>query len=162
MFNDAKGWSSLSPVPLNTGVLCHEMSHTLGTSALYHVNDDLNPVGVWDLMSDNLKIPQQMSAYTKYRYCKWIDEIPEISTPGTYTLNPVGGSSKENIAYKINPTGSDEYFIVEYRKKAGTFDSGLPAAGLLVYRINPNAVSYAHRDVYKRQGVGMGFDVVSP
>lgn len=132
------GWSSLSPVPLNTGVLCHEMSHTLGTYDLYHVNDDLNPVGVWDLMSDNLKTPQQMSAYTKYRYCKWIDEIPEISTPGTYTLNPVGGSSKENIAYKINPTGSDEYFIVEYRKKAGTFDIGLPSSGLLVYRINPN------------------------
>lgn len=128
----------MSPVPLNTGVLCHEMSHTLGTYDLYHVNDDLNPVGVWDLMSDNLKTPQQMSAYTKYRYCKWIDEIPEISTPGTYTLNPVGGSSKENIAYKINPTGSDEYFIVEYRKKAGTFDIGLPSSGLLVYRINPN------------------------
>lgn len=121
VFNDANGWSSLSPVPLNTGVLCHEMSHTLGTYDLYHVNDDLNPVGVWDLMSDNLKTPQQMSAYTKYRYCKWIDEIPEISTPGTYTLNPVGGSSKENIAYKINPTGSDEYFIVEYRKKARDF-----------------------------------------
>lgn len=138
VFNDANGWSSLSPVPLNTGVLCHEMSHTLGTYDLYHVNDDLNPVGVWDLMSDNLKTPQQMSAYTKYRYCKWIDEIPEISTPGTYTLNPVGGSSKENIAYKINPTGSDEYFIVEYRKKAGTFDIGLPSSGLLVYRINPN------------------------
>ena len=138
VFNDANGWSSLSPVPLNTGVLCHEMSHTLGTYDLYHVNDDLNPVGVWDLMSDNLKTPQQMSAYTKYRYCKWIDEIPEISTPGTYTLNPVGGSSKENIAYKIKPTGSDEYFIVEYRKKAGTFDIGLPSSGLLVYRINPN------------------------
>ena len=53
-------------------------------------------------------------------------------------MNPVGGSSKENIAYKIKPTGSDEYFIVEYRKKAGTFDIGLPSSGLLVYRINPN------------------------
>ena len=138
VFNDANGWSSLSPVPLNTGVLCHEMSHTLGTYDLYHVNDNLNPVGVWDLMSDNLTTPQQMSAYTKYRYCKWIDEIPEISTPGTYTLNPVGGTTKENIAYKIKPTGSDEYFIVEYRRKDGTFDRGLPSSGLLVYRINPN------------------------
>lgn len=138
VFNDANGWSSLSPVPLNTGVLCHEMSHTLGTYDLYHVNDNLNPVGVWDLMSDNLKTPQQMSAYTKYRYCKWIDEIPEISTPGTYTLNPVGGSTRENIAYKIKPTGSEEYFVVEYRKKSGTFDIGLPSSGLLVYRINPN------------------------
>lgn len=139
VFDDANGWSSLSPVPLNTGVLCHEMSHTLGTYDLYHAQGSLNPVGVWDLMSDNLLVPQQMSAYTKYKYCKWIDEIPEISEPGTYTLNPVGGSSKENIAYKIKLTGSDEYFVLEYRKKEGTFDSGLPGSGLLIYRINPKA-----------------------
>lgn len=123
---------------MNTGVICHEMSHSLGTYDLYHVNDDLNPVGVWDLMSDNLLVPQQMSAYTKYRYCGWIDEIPEISEPGTYVLNPVGGEKKENVAYKIRPIGSEEYFVVEYRRKEGsTFDSGLPESGLLVYRINP-------------------------
>lgn len=138
VFDDANGWASLEPIPLNTGVLCHEMSHSLGTYDLYHVNDDLNPVGVWDLMSDNLVVPQQMSAYTKYRYCGWLDDIPEISEPGTYVLNPLGGQNKENVAYKICPIGSEEYFIVEYRKKEGTFDVGLPESGLLVYRINPN------------------------
>lgn len=137
VFDDANGWASLEPVPLNTGVICHEMSHSLGTYDLYHVNDNLNPVGVWDLMSDNLLTPQQMSAYTKFRYCGWIDEIPEISEPGIYELNPVGGATAENIAYKIKPIGSDEYFVVEYRKKEGAFDSGLPESGLLVYRINP-------------------------
>lgn len=137
VFDDANGWASLEPIPLNTGVLCHEMSHSLGTYDLYHVNDDLNPVGVWDLMSDNLTVPQQMSAYTKYRYCGWLEDIPEISEPGTYVLNPVGGQNKENVAYKICPIGSDEYFIVEYRKKKGAFDIGLPESGLLVYRINP-------------------------
>lgn len=138
VFDDANGWNLVDPIPLNTGVLCHEMSHSLGTYDLYHVNDDLNPVGVWDLMSDNLTTPQHMSAYTKWRYCGWLDEIPEISEPGTYTLNPVGGETQENIAYQIKPVGSDEYFIVEYRQKTGTFDSGLPESGLLVYRINPN------------------------
>lgn len=138
VFNDANGWKSFNPVPLNTGVLCHEMSHSLGTYDLYHVNDNLSPIGVWDLMSDNLTTPQQMSVYTKYRYCKWINEIPEITGPGTYTLHPVGGTSKDNIAYKLKPIGSDEYFVFEYRKKEGTFDVGLPASGLLVYRINPN------------------------
>ncbi|MCD8318500.1 MAG: M6 family metalloprotease domain-containing protein, partial [Paraprevotella sp.] len=107
VFDSANGWASLQPTPLNTGVLCHEMSHSLGTYDLYHVNDDLNPVGVWDLMSDNLLTPQQMSAYTKFRYCGWLDEIPEISEPGTYVLNPVGGSTPEHIAYKIKPIGSD-------------------------------------------------------
>ena len=137
VFDYANGWNLVDPIPLNTGVLCHEMSHSLGTYDLYHVNDDLNPVGVWDLMSDNLTTPQHMSAYTKWRYCGWLDEIPEISEPGTYTLNPVGGATRENIAYKIKPVGREEYFVVEYRKKDGTFDSGLPESGLLVYRINP-------------------------
>ena len=144
VFDDANGWANLEPTPLNTGVLCHEMSHTLGTYDLYHAQGDLNPVGVWDLMSDNLLVPQQMSAYTKYKYCKWIDEIPEISQPGTYTLNPVGGSSKEKIAYKIKLTGKEEYFVLEYRKKEGTFDAGLPQSGLLIYRINPNSLGNAN------------------
>ena len=122
------------------GTICHETSHSLGTYDLYHVNDKLNPVGVWDLMSDNQDTPQQMTVYTKYRYCKWgsLDDIPTISTPGTYELNPVGGTTQEKIAYKIQPVGNDkEYFMVEYRKKEG-YDSSIPASGLLVYRINTN------------------------
>ena len=122
--------------PTTLGVICHEMSHSLGTYDLYHVGDKLNPVGIWDLMSDNQNVPQQMTVYTKWRYCKWVDDIPEISAPGVYTLNPVGGTSKDNIAYKIKPVGSDEYFVVEYRKKEG-YDSSIPESGLLVYRINP-------------------------
>jgi len=138
VFDYANGYgSNFNGLRLNTGVLCHEMSHSLGTYDLYHVNDKLNPVGVWDLMSDNQQQAQQMTVYTKYRYCKWVDEIPEISEPGTYTLNPVGGTSKEHIAYKIKPVGHDEYFVVEYRKKEG-YDATIPESGLLVYRINPN------------------------
>ena len=140
LFDGANGWKNLSPINLNLGVVCHEMSHTLGTRDLYHNQKGLNPVGVWDLMADNQLIPQGMSSYTKFKYCKWVDEIPEIATPGTYTLNPVGGQSKENIAYKIKPAGSDEFFILEYRKKEGLFESSLPASGLLVYRINPNFI----------------------
>lgn len=139
LFDDANGFGPMvTPLEINTGVLCHEMSHTLGTYDLYHgsARTDLNPIGVWDLMSDNLTVPQHMSAYTKYKYGKWLDEIPEISEPGTYTLNPLNTPSRENIAYKICPTGSDQYFVVEYRKKEG-FDAGLPESGLLVYRVDP-------------------------
>lgn len=140
VFDESNGFNFSKPgntrIPLNAGVLCHEMSHSLGTYDLYHVNDKLNPVGIWDLMSDNQTIPQQMTAYTKWRYCKWIDEIPEITSPGTYTLNPVGGSTSKNIAYKIKEVSKDEYFIVEYRKREG-FDASLPESGMIVYRINP-------------------------
>lgn len=141
LFDGQNGFDMNEDRQINTGVLCHEMSHTLGTYDLYHsAKDNLNPIGVWDLMSDNLLIPQQMSAYTKFKYCKWIPEITEISQPGRYTLNPIGGASSSQIAYKIKPIGSNEYFIVEYRKKEGTFDSGLPSSGLLVYRVNPQFV----------------------
>lgn len=137
VFDYANGYgSNFSGLRLNTGVLCHEMSHSLGTYDLYHVSDKLNPVGVWDLMSDNQQQAQQMTVYTKQRYCKWVDEIPEISAPGTYTLNPVGGQSKEHIAYKIKPVGHDEYFVVEYRKQEG-YDATIPESGLIVYRVNP-------------------------
>lgn len=141
-FDRSNGFDLSRNIPINTGVLCHEMSHSLGTYDLYHVNDKLNPVGVWDLMSDNQETAQNMTVYTKWRYCKWLNEeygdngIPVISQPGTYTLNPVGSATAENIAYKIQPVGSDEYFVVEYRKKEG-FDSNLPGEGLIIYRINP-------------------------
>lgn len=139
VFDDANGYGSgVQPISLSTGLLCHEMSHSLGTWDLYHAGDKLNPVGVWDLMSDNQTTPQQMMVYTKMRYCKWINEsdIQTITEAGTYTLNPVGGSSTQNLAYKIQPIGSDEYFMVEYRKKEG-YDASIPESGLLVYRINP-------------------------
>ncbi len=137
VFDYANGYgSNFSGLRLNTGVLCHEMSHSLGTYDLYHASGKLNPVGVWDLMSDNQQQAQQMTVYTKQRYCKWVDEIPEISAPGTYTLNPVGGQSKEHIAYKIKPVGHDEYFVVEYRKQEG-YDATIPESGLIVYRVNP-------------------------
>lgn len=137
VFDDGNGIVSMKWLPLDTGILCHEMSHTLGTYDLYHEERSLNPVGVWDLMSNNTSVPQQMLAYTKYRYCLWLDEIPEISTPGVYTLNPIGGNKKEKIAYKIKPLGSEEYFVVEYRRKSTPFDATIPESGLLVYRINP-------------------------
>jgi M6 family metalloprotease-like protein len=141
VFDESNGFDFSSEdshyIPLNTGVICHEMSHNLGTYDLYHTSGYLNPVGVWDLMSDNQTVAQNMSAYTKWRYCKWIEDIPEISQPGTYTLNAIGGDTESNIAYKIKPVGHDEYFVVEYRRAEG-FDASLPESGLIVYRINPN------------------------
>lgn len=136
VFDRSNGFSPARDLPVTTGVLCHEMAHSLGAYDLYHANDRLSPVGVWDLMADNRDRPQQMLAYTKWRYCRWIDSIPLIERPGTYTLNPVGGPSAEGVAYRIKPTGSEEYFVVEYRKREA-YDGSIPRSGLLVYRINP-------------------------
>lgn len=121
------------------GVLCHEMFHSIGAPDLYHYNDpykDLDPVGKWDIMESDQNPPQHMGAYMKMLYGSWISSIPTITSSGTYTLNPL--TSSTNNSYKIASCfTSDEYFVVEYRKKSGVFESSLPGSGLLVYRINP-------------------------
>lgn len=124
---------------LVVGVLCHELAHTLGAPDLYHYDTcssepDLQPAYKWDLMEWDLTPPQHHTAFMKHTYMGWIPDIPTISQSGVYTLNALTSSS--NNAYRINsPTTSSEYFMVEYRRKTGTFESSLPKSGLLVYRI---------------------------
>jgi M6 family metalloprotease-like protein len=129
------------------GVLSHEMFHTLGSPDLYHYMNQgvLTPVGQWDIMESNTNPPQHMGAYMKFKYGGWISSIPTISTPGTYTLNPV--TSATGNSYKIaSPYSVDEFFIVEYRRKTGVFENSLPGTGLLVYRINTNYTGNAGFD----------------
>jgi len=118
------------------GVLCHEMFHSLGSPDLYrYYSTTIEPVGTWDVMAYDHNPPQHMGAYMKYQYGKWISSIPEITTSGAYTLNPL--TSATNNCYKIkSPASSSEYFVVEFRKRTGTFEGSLSGDGLLVYRIN--------------------------
>ncbi|MBL7903936.1 MAG: M6 family metalloprotease domain-containing protein [Bacteroidales bacterium] len=119
--------------------LCHEMFHALGAPDLYHYDDgglNISPVSAWDLMESG---SGHMGAYMKWKYSDntWVTSIPEITSSGTYTLNPL--TSSTNNCYKIaSPNSSSEYFVVEYRKTGGTFESSLPGSGLIVYRIDPS------------------------
>jgi M6 family metalloprotease-like protein len=118
------------------GLLCHEMFHSLGAPDLYHSWGGGNPVGWWDLMGYDSTPPQHTGAYMKMKYGKWITAIPQITSPGIYSLNPL--TSPVNNCYRIaSPYSMTEYFVVEYRKWEGTFESSVPWQGLLVYRINP-------------------------
>jgi M6 family metalloprotease-like protein len=121
------------------GVLCHEMFHSLGSPDLYHyTSNGISTVGSWDLMENDQNPPQHMGAFMKYKYGHWIASIPEIIYNGSYTLNPL--TSAAGQCYKIaSPNSSTEYFVVEFRKDAGTFESSLPGSGMLIYRINPAA-----------------------
>jgi M6 family metalloprotease-like protein len=119
------------------GVLCHEMFHVLGAPDLYHYSSDgLHPVGAWDLMEYDRNPPQHMLTHMKWKYGNWLDSIPEITTAGRYTLNPA--TSPSGNAFKIKSANSaNEYFVLEYRRKAGVFESSIPDTGLIVYRVNP-------------------------
>jgi M6 family metalloprotease-like protein len=116
--------------------LCHEMFHSLGAPDLYHYTAQgvISPAGTWDLMDNG---GGHMLAYMKWKYTgnTWITSIPVVSGSGTYTLNPV--TSPSNNCYKIvSPYSANEYFMVEYRNKTGSFESNIPGSGLIIYRID--------------------------
>ncbi|MCK5087984.1 MAG: M6 family metalloprotease domain-containing protein [Melioribacteraceae bacterium] len=128
------------------GVLCHEMFHSIGAPDLYHyTSNGIAPVGKWDIMENDRNPPQHMGAYMKFRYGQWISSIPEILSSGQYTLNPLVSSS--NNCYKIaSPNTATEYFVVEYRKQEGPFESSVPGSGLIVYRINSSEDGNGNRN----------------
>ncbi|MCQ2307019.1 MAG: M6 family metalloprotease domain-containing protein [Bacteroidales bacterium] len=126
----------------NTSTMCHEMNHSLGAPDLYHYSyTGPTPVGTWDLMQSNATPPQHMGAYMKYMYGNWIDEIPEITEPGVYTLHDI--SSSTNNCYKIASPESKQYYVLEYRKKS--VETAIPGTGLLIYRINTYEEGYGNR-----------------
>ena len=111
----------------------------LGAPDYYHYNGEgaPTPVGGWDLMASNGNPPQYPSAFTKWKYFDWIDFIPEITLGGNYTLFPM--TQQEDVAYKIaSPNSDSEYFVLEYRKQEGVYESNLPGtrSGLVAYRVN--------------------------
>ena len=127
-----------SPDYFTVGTLCHEFFHSIGAPDLYHYWDDTAPtaVGGWDVMDASSAIPQSMSAFMKYKYTDWIEELPVIQNSGMYELNPL--SSSINNIYRINsPLNNNEYFVLEYRKKEGIYEINTPGSndGLIIYRV---------------------------
>jgi len=148
VFDGANGYKSFVAQKINTGVLCHEMMHTLGAYDLYttsgNSNAKLEPVNVWDLMSDNQTVPQGFTAYMRMQYGSgygdWLPkaDIKTITEPGNYTVRPLSSETPEDVAFMIRPDKTRaEYFMVECRDRGNMWDASLPAGGLLVYRVNP-------------------------
>ncbi|MCQ2284635.1 MAG: M6 family metalloprotease domain-containing protein [Bacteroidales bacterium] len=124
----------------NTSVMCHEMFHSLGAPDLYHYDDDTNmdAIGSWDLMCSNQEPPQQTCAYMKYKYGNWIseDDIIELNTYGTYTINALNSAESKKICYRIPTDDPLEFILMDYRNQNEPFDSQIPGRGIIFYRIN--------------------------
>ena len=108
----------------NVSTLCHEMNHSLGAPDLYHYSGGIDPVGSWDLMCGTTEPPQQMSAYMKYKYGHWVDELPVIYPEpdafGTFELESVSWEGGRRNGYMIALT-NDQYLFVEYRDNSNIF-----------------------------------------
>ncbi len=123
----------------NVGTLCHEFFHSMGAPDLYHYTDTGAPTaaGGWDVM-DGGGSPVYMSAWMKHKYGGWID-CPEIDQMGIYPLLPL--QYQESSCFRIeSPNSYNEFFILEYRKKEGIYETNTPGnySGMLIYRINEN------------------------
>lgn len=119
----------------SASTMSHELLHTFGFPDLYRYNSNGTPIGKWDIMASTSNPPQQTNMYMKLKYGHWIDEIPEITTEGYYTLYP-NQTHKEGSVYKIASPNPDEFFILEYRKKELPFDNTISSGGVVIYRIN--------------------------
>lgn len=118
-----------------SAIICHETLHILGFPDMYYSKfrypTNKESLGKWDIMCES--DGAHPSAYMKNVYGGWLD-IDEIKTEGTYTMKPLDESG--TCAYKIrSPYSANEYFVVEYRKKAGNFEQNIPDTGLVVYRV---------------------------
>jgi M6 family metalloprotease-like protein len=112
--------------------LSHEMFHALGAPDLYHYNNSQVPVGQWDIMASGKGHP---GAWMKYNYGKWISSIPEITASGTYSIKPLTQPGKNSYLLR-SPYSSNQFFILEYRKAEGSYESNLPSSGLIITRID--------------------------
>lgn len=122
--------------------MCHELGHVFGAPDLYHYSSSgktgPDAVGGWCLMCGSADPPQSICGFLKLKYNHWIADLPEIAVSGVYSLKPL--SQPTNNLYKIkSPFSRTEYFVLEYRKKEGRYESSVPGTGLVVYRINPGA-----------------------
>jgi len=117
------------------GRQCHEMSHSIGFPDLYHYTDNgVSPADYWDLMEADNQPPEHTLVYLKYKYGHWCSAPTTISAIGNYSLNPI--SSSPFAAYKIASSSPSQFYMVEYRRKTGTYESSIYGSGLIVYRIN--------------------------
>jgi M6 family metalloprotease-like protein len=136
--------------------IAHELGHVLGLPDLYDRTRGIEPedrlwvVGCWSLMAagswgcgtpnqDPWVRPTHMGAWEKEQL-GWLSEVQVVQDVlgAELSLQPVIESGRVlKIPLEAGADAdSNEYLLVEYRKKEG-FDVDLPSSGILIYHIDP-------------------------
>lgn len=120
------------------GVICHEVSHSLGLPDLYPINSDLYSLfDEWDLMDGGDYAnwgysPPNYSAFER-SLLGW-GELLELTEPVSVSGMPVWDT--DPVAYVVrNDANPEQYLVLENRRQQG-WDSYLPGNGLLVTYVN--------------------------
>lgn len=134
------------------GVICHEYGHQLGLPDLYNTNTGGNSVGKWSLMDGGSYLgtpqgtnPAHLDAWSKLflgfsnpQTAAYTEEVSK-----TISQAQTSRTGFMRIPIEVSSTGgSNEYFLLEYRRIGGAlYDTGLPAQGLLIWHIDDSIAS---------------------
>ena len=126
---------------LNT--FCHELNHAFGSPDFYRACKVAgpSPLEKWDIMCTSMDDNYQgvrtanPSSYIKWKYLKWIEEIPLVTESGDYTIYSLGAHSTQN-AFRIASSVPNQYYILECRNQNELFDENIYGSGMLIYRVN--------------------------
>ena len=131
---------------LRLGTFCHENGHMVcGYPDLYDYTSSSNGVGSFCLMSYSGPNDNPVPPCSYLRWTTGWETITNITNDPSGTLRTHTANTNTSFRYS-HPTNSKEYFLIESRLKTGR-NSGLPAEGLLIWRINEdgnNAYPTAH------------------
>ena len=147
VFNEVGGSNDNGTQIDGIGTFCHEFSHCLGLPDFYETTYDYGYFGMgdWSLMDHGCyngslngvdgTCPIGYSAYEK-SFMGWVT----LKTPvaGTHYNLPIWNakSAETDVAYNIvSPKTSNEYFILENRRKQG-WDAEIQDEGMLIEHVS--------------------------
>ncbi len=141
VFNELHGDDESVSTIDGIGTFCHEFGHCLGLPDFYDTGERDRHIGLgdWDIMcrgsyNNDTYTPAGYSAYEK-AFMGWIEYI--TPQPGTYYTLPIWNqkSAETDKAIRMmSPLNSNEYFIIENRRKQG-WDEYLLGEGIMISHV---------------------------
>ena len=141
---------TMEPEDGKIGVFSHELTHVFNVPDLYDTDNSSNGVGKWCLMAagswlNGGNAPAHPCAWVKQKLGWVVPITPQADAVGT--MLPDVESNQKIMKLWTGGTSSNEYFLLEYRKKKG-FDVNLPMEGLLIYHVDDTRTSNSDEGHY--------------